>query len=91
MSIELNPSELFLLATNGLTLFCLIWLAIYCVPKLKGYRRMVQLMTADSPAVKTAPELIQEWANNREKWPEGSPKWTAYTNRLKEAGYFDED
>ena len=70
----------------------LLFLAIvgslwYCVPKLKNYRRMVQIMSAKSKAVPTDPELIQEWKQKREALPNGSPKWEAYTRALKAEGH----
>ena len=66
----------------------LIACAVFCVMRLKGYRRMVQLMTAASEKVETDPALIEEWAATRSNLPEGSPKWHAYTNRLEAEGYF---
>ncbi len=62
--------------------------AVFCVLRLRGYRRMVQLMTAASEKVETDPALIEEWAATRSNLPEGSPKWHAYTNRLEAEGYF---
>ena len=71
-----------------LTLFDLALLAgfIWCWRKLKGYRRMVQLMTADSPVVPTDPELIQEWVLSRNSYERGSLRWNAYNDRLKKEG-----
>lgn len=66
----------------------LIAAAVYCVRTLRNYRRMVQLMTAESQKVETDPALIKEWAATRSSLPEGSPKWIAYTNRLGAEGYF---
>ena len=63
--------------------------AVYCVRTLRKYRRMVQLMTAESEKVETDPALIKEWAATRSQLPEGSPKWKAYTNRLEAEGYFE--
>lgn len=62
--------------------------AVFCVLRLKTYRRMVQLMTAASEKVETDPALLDEWAAKRSNLPEGSPKWHAYTNRLEAEGYF---
>lgn len=65
----------------------LIAAAVYCVPRLKSYYRMVQVMTAESRVVPTDAKLISEWAEKRDTYKKGSPKWIAYTNRLKEVGY----
>ncbi len=59
----------------------------YGAAELRGYRRMVQLMTADSRAVPTCPKLIAEWAAKRDTYKKASPHWLAYTKRLKEVGY----
>ena len=65
--------------------------AIFCVWHLKGYRRMVQLMTADSPVVATDPKLIEEWVKKYGALPKNSPKWIAYRNRLIAIGYLKAD
>jgi len=59
---------------------------VYCVPKLRGYQRMVQLMTAESRTVVTDAALIDEWEEKRDSFKKGAPKWIAYNNRLKEFG-----
>ena len=59
----------------------------YCVPKLKSYRRMMQVMTSESRETATDPALIAEWADERSKLKKGSKKWIAYTRRLKAEGY----
>lgn len=68
---------------NVSVVFALLW----CRRELKNYRRMVRVMTADSHAVPTSPELIEEWAEKYRSLPEGSPKWLAYRNRLIEVGH----
>lgn len=65
--------------------------AIFCVQRLKECRRMVQLMTADSPAVETDPKLIEEWAKQYGTLPKNSPKWIAYRNRLIKVGHLKAD
>ncbi len=55
--------------------------------RMKGYRRMVQLMTAESSVVKTDPALIKEWVITLSRLPKDSPKRAAYTNRLIEVGH----
>ena len=71
-----------------LTLFDLALLGgfLWCRKELKGYRRMVRVMTADSRAVPTDPELIEEWVRERDSYGHNSPKWVAYNNRLREFG-----
>ncbi len=64
---------------------------VWCVWKLRGYRRMVQLMTADSSKVPTDAELVKEWAQQYAVLPKGSPKWKAYRNRLIELGVVKEE
>ena len=59
----------------------------YCIPRLRDYRRMVQIMTAKSKEVTTDPDLIQEGKQKRAALPNGSPKWEAYTRALKEEGH----
>ncbi len=59
----------------------------YWLPKLRTDRRLVQVMTARSQAVPTDMKLIEEWAVTRDTYRKGTPKWIAYTNRLKEVGY----
>ena len=69
-----------------------IFVAItWCVFALRGYRRMVQIMTSESRVMPTDPALIKEWAKKRERLLPGSPKYIAYTNRLKEVGYQVDD
>ncbi len=71
-----------------LTLFDLALLVgfLWCRKELRGYRRMVQIMTANSKAVPTDPELIEEWVKSRDSYGQNSAKWCAYNNRLKEFG-----
>ena len=64
---------------------------VWCLFRLKDYRRMVQLMTADTPVVPTDPELIEEWVKKRDSLPKDSPKHIAYTNRLIEVGRLKAD
>lgn len=64
----------------------LVAVVIYCVPKLRGYQRMVQVMTAESSTVVTDAKLIDEWEEKRDSLKKGCPKWIAYNNRLKEFG-----
>ena len=68
-----------------------VGIAVWCVPKLRGYRRMIQVMTAGGRKVPTDPDLILEWVEKWKNLPEGSPKHTAYKNRLKEVGYLNAD
>ena len=87
MTIDFNHFVLFQIVVD----LGFIGAAVWCIPKMRGYRRMVQIMTAESPAVPTDRKLIEEWAKKYGSLPKGSPKWTAYKNRLEEVGYFDTD
>ena len=82
--IELTNFEL---AQVGIDIIFLV-IALWCIHHLRNYRRMVQVMTAESLATPTDPKLIDEWAKKYEALP-GGPKKTAYRNRLLEVGYLD--
>ncbi len=85
--MDFSVFEIMQMAVDVLLVAAICGSLWYCVPKLKGYYRMVQLMTAESKTVPTDAKLIEEWAVTRDTHKKGSPKWIAYTNRLKEVGY----
>ena len=63
----------------------------YCIPKFIRYSRMARVMTAESKTVRTSKAMISLWARRRNKLKKGSPKWNAYTDRLKAVGYLSPD
>lgn len=65
----------------------LIALVVRCIRQVKAYRRVVNIMTADSPAVATSAEVIAEWAEKYKLYAPGTPKHEAYRRRLIEVGY----
>jgi len=86
-----NPELMAVLTLQALFDVAVVFALLWCRKELKGYRRMVQVMTADSPALPTNHELIHEWAEKFKTLPEGSPKWWAYKKRLIEVGYLQKD
>jgi len=62
----------------------------YAVYKVRQYRIVLDRIAA---AKKTppSPELIKLWTSERGRHPKGSPRWIAYTNRLRELGVIGPD
>ena len=87
---NLSVFEIVLIAQASIDVVLITAIA-YCITKFRKYSRQTRIMTAESKVVATDPSMIVEWASKREKLKKGSPKWLAYTNRLKQVGYITHD
>ncbi len=87
MKAELSNFGLIQLGIDILLFAYVLW----CAHQLKNYRRMVQVMTADSKAVPTDLALIEEWYRQYKSLEPETPKWIAYKNRLIAMGRIKPD
>jgi hypothetical protein len=76
----------YLIAANAVQLVVCIGLVV-AVVKL---RRRVKALAAQRPTV-TSPQLVRNWKLKMACYKPGSPKHTAYRNRLAEIGELDGD
>ncbi len=68
------------LGVSGLALLLNLWTAVRLHRWRKNYRSTME----DGKEV--TPQLIKAWEAKRRQLPEDSPKWKAYTDRLREEG-----
>ncbi len=58
--------------------------------RAKRYELAFRLARSESKKLNVGaihPDLIELWAQTKDRLPEGSPKWCAYRDRLIEVGY----